>query len=55
LVVAAAMSYAISGLLEDASGIALDAGIGMSEVGFALTVAALGAVLAVVRAILVYR
>ncbi len=55
MVVAAAMSYAISGLFEDASGIALDAGIGMSEVGFALTVAALDAVLAVVRAILVYR
>jgi hypothetical protein len=33
----------------------LDAGIGMNEVGFALTVAALGAVLAVVPAVLVYR
>jgi putative ABC transport system permease protein len=55
LAVATAMTLIVSRVFERASGIALHAGIGVHEVAFAIAVAGLGAVLAAVPGVLVYR
>ena len=49
------MTGAVSGILSNASGIALSASIGGTEALLALGLAAIGAVLALVPAALLYR
>ncbi|HET7714614.1 MAG TPA: FtsX-like permease family protein [Bauldia sp.] len=53
--VAAGITGIVSALFAQASGIALDSGIGWTEAGLAAAVAAIGALLAIVPAALLYR
>ena len=55
LAVAAGLTGIVSRLFEQASGIALQSGIGLTEVGLAAAIAAIGAVLATIPAALLYR
>ena len=55
LAVAAALVGVVSGIFSRASGIAMTASIGWTEIGLALTLAAVGAVLSILPAALLYR
>ena len=55
LLVATALSGIVSGVFEAASGIALDAQIGRTELALAATIAAAGALSALIPAALLYR
>jgi putative ABC transport system permease protein len=55
LVVAGALVGVVSGIFSKASGIAMTASIGWTEIGLALTLTAVGAVLAILPAALLYR
>jgi putative ABC transport system permease protein len=55
LVVAAAFVGVVSSMFSQASGIAMSASIGWTEIWLALALAAIGAVLAVLPAALLYR
>jgi putative ABC transport system permease protein len=55
LAVAAALVGVVSGIFSEASGIAMTASIGWTEIGLALTLTAVGAVLAILPAALLYR
>lgn len=55
LAVAAAFVGVVSNIFSEASGIAMSASIGWTEIGLALTLTAIGAVLAILPAALLYR